>query len=300
MSRNYRSTLAYPALLDAYTDFILSRQSKGSRKTTLDFYFFTACKFLEWAETVHNIEKPEDITARTVREYLAELVQKGRKDSTVWDNARAIRTMLKFWHASGYMQVDIKFDMPKIAKKRLPRLNAEQLQEVLKACSVRDKALLMFMADSGVRREEAIKLNWEDVDMQTGYVLIKEGKGGKARVTVIGAKTRRALLAYRRTLANRNGVLFQTDEGTRFTGSGMLAIFRRLRKRTGIHVTPHAMRRTFTILSLRAEMDSLHLQHLGGWESIDMVDHYAQMEDIDLLRAHKAHSPVDNLDKLKS
>jgi hypothetical protein len=36
-----------------------------------------------------------------------------------------------------------------------------------------------------------------------------------------------------------------------------------------------------------------------GWESLHMVYHYAQMVDDDLLQAHKAHSPIDNLSRLK-
>lgn len=79
-----------------------------------------------------------------------------------------------------------------------------------------------------------------------------------------------------------------------------MLVFRRLFKRTRIHVTPHALRRTFVILSLRAEMDVLHLQAMLGHASLDMVQHYAhQMVDDDLLQAHKAHSPIDNLSRLR-
>jgi integrase/recombinase XerD len=124
---------------------------------------------------------------------------------------------------------------------------------------------------------------------------VKQGKGKKDRSSVIGATTRRALLAYRRTLADREGAVFQTDEGTRLTGNGLMMMFRRLSKKTGIHITAHSLRRTFAILSLRAGMNALHLQNLGGWTSLDMVQHYAQMVDEDLLQAHAAHSPVDNL-----
>jgi site-specific recombinase XerD len=53
--------------------------------------------------------------------------------------------------------------------------------------------------------------------------------------------------------------------------------------------------RTFTILLLHAKMRLLHLQQLGGWESLDTVDPYAQMVDEDLLQEHRTHSPVDNL-----
>ena len=138
-------------------------------------------------------------------------------------------------------------------------------------------------------------LAWGDVDMQNGLVSVRQGKGQKDRSAVIGATTRRALLAYRRALQESGGPMFQTKAGTRFTGSGLLTIFRRLTKRTGIHVTPHALRRTFVILSLRNGMDVLHLQAMLGHASLDMVYHYAQMVDDDLIQAHRQYSPVDNL-----
>ena len=42
-------------------------------------------------------------------------------------------------------------------------------------------------------------------------------------------------------------------------------------------------------------MDPVYVKNLAGWTSFTMLEKYAQMEDIDLLEAHKAHSPVDNL-----
>jgi integrase/recombinase XerD len=102
-------------------------------------------------------------------------------------------------------------------------------------------------------------------------------------------------MAYRRTIADREGVLFQTVSGTRFTGSGLLTVYRRLSKRTGIRVTPHAMRRTFVILSLRAGMGELYLMRLLGHASLEMVEYYAGLENDDLLQAHRDHSPIDRL-----
>lgn len=290
-------TLASVALRDAYTDFILSRQAMNCTPSTLEFYKYTAGIFLAWIEP-RGVTSPEEVTARHIREYIAQLVGSGKKDTTVWDHARAIKTMLRFWHNEGYINAPIKFELPKIAKKRLPMLMAEQLGQIVKACNVRDKAIVLFMADSGLRRAEVCALNWGDVDMQSGLVRVAKGKGGKARSAVIGVTTRRALLAYRRTLhtnVEQGSPLFQAKGGTRFTGWGLRTVFRRLTKRTGIHVTAHAMRRTFVILSLRAGMDVLHLQAMLGHESLEMTRHYAQMVDEDLLQAHKAHSPVDRL-----
>jgi site-specific recombinase XerD len=288
------------ALIDAYTDFILSRQAMNCTPATMSFYKFTAGVFLSWVE-VQGVTDPQEVTARHVRAYLAELGARGKSDTTMHDHARAIRTLLRFWHAENYTPQLVRFDMPKVGKKRLPVLTAGQLSQIVKACNVRDKAIVLFMADSGLRRAEVCALNWADVDMQSGLVRVKQGKGKKDRSAVIGATTRRALLAYRRTLSPIGELphLFQTRTRARFTGSGLLRIFQRLTRQTGIHVTPHAMRRTFTILSLRAGMNALHLQNLGGWEGLEMVQHYAQMVDEDLLREHKAHSPIDNLDRLK-
>lgn len=46
-------------------------------------------------------------------------------------------------------------------------------------------------------------------------------------------------------------------------------------------------------------MDVLHLQAMLGHSSLEMVQHYAQMVDDDLLDADRAHSPIDNLARLK-
>ena len=291
-----RWTLDSVELRDAYTDFMLSRQALNATKTTLDFYKFTAGIFVSWIEQ-RGITSPAEVTARYVREYVAELAGKGKADSTLWGHARAIKTMLKFWNDEGYLPSPVKFDLPKIGQKRLPVLNAEELKRVLSFCDVREKAIILFMADSGLRRAEVCSLNWGDVDMQSGLVRVKQGKGRKDRSAVIGATARRALLAYRRTIENHNDKdpLIQGKGGKRFTGSGLRAAFRRLSRASGILVTAHAMRRTFVILSLRAKMNPLVLQNLLGHADLQMVNHYAQMVDEDLLQEHKAHSPVDNL-----
>lgn len=63
------------------------------------------------------------------------------------------------------------------------------------------------MADSGLRRAEVVKLNWDDVEMQSRRVRVTMGKGQKDRTAAVGAITKRALLACRRTLTDRDGGL---------------------------------------------------------------------------------------------
>jgi site-specific recombinase XerD len=289
------------ALRDAYTDFMLSRQAMQCAPATLNFYGYTLNAFLTWLEK-QGIGAPADITARHVRDYLSELAGTGKADTTLHDNARAIKTLVRFWHAENYLPAPVTFAMPRLGKKRLPVLAPREVEAVIRAClKPRDKALIYFLVDSGLRREELCRLNWGDVEIGSGLVTVKRGKGGKARSAVIGASTRRSLLAYRRTLhdVTPESPMLQAPNGKRLTVWGLNLLFRRLSKRSGIHVTPHSLRRTFVILSLRAGMDSLHLQALGGWSGLEMVQHYAQMVTDDLVQAHEAHSPIDNLSRLK-
>jgi integrase/recombinase XerD len=193
---------------------------------TLEFYWHSAGAFLSWIEN-QGVTDPLEVTVCHVRGYLSHLIDAGRKDTTLHANARAIQTLLRFWHNEGYIPQPVKFDMPKLSKKRLPVLTAEQLRQIVKACNVRDKAIVLFMADSGLRRAEVINLNWSDVDMTTGLVRVNQGKGKKNRSAVIGTTTRRALLAYRRTLSERNDKsplfqTFQTRQGGRFASDGFI------------------------------------------------------------------------------
>ncbi len=289
-------TLASAALLDGYTDFILSRQAIQCTSATLAFYHYTAGTFLKWLEG-QGVTRPEEVSARHVRQFIAGLA--GKADTTIHDFARAIKTLLRFWYTEGYSQERVIFAMPRLLQKRLPVLTAEQVSAVVEICNVRDKAIVLLVVDSGLRRSEVCALNWDDVDIATGLLRVRRGKGGKDRSAVIGVTTRRALLAYRRTINKPDAPLFLACRGARLTGWGLMQLFRRISRLVGFTVTCHALRRTFVILSLRAGMDVLHLQAMLGHSSLEMVQHYAQMVDDDLLDAHRAHSPIDNLARLK-
>jgi integrase/recombinase XerD len=106
--------------------------------------------------------------------------------------------------------------MPSIGNKRLPILNSKELKIIIDACeSKRDKALIIFIADSDLRRSELCNLNWGDIDISRNLVRVKMGKGNKSRTVVIGAKTRRVLLTYRRTVCSGDSEpVFQTSTGT--------------------------------------------------------------------------------------
>lgn len=70
------------------------------------------------------------------------------------------------------------------------------MQRLLAACACqRDRLILIFLLDTGLRSTELLALNGADVDAQTGVVSVWKGKGKKDRVTCLGT-TRKLLLRY--------------------------------------------------------------------------------------------------------
>jgi hypothetical protein len=50
---------------------------------------------------------------------------------------------------------------------------------------------------------------------------------------------------------------------------------------------------TVSASCLHVGLRGMHLPAMGGWTRLEMVSHYAQLEDVDLLQAHREHGPID-------
>jgi site-specific recombinase XerD len=86
--------------------------------------------------------------------------------------------------------------------------------------------------------------------------------------------------------------VFTTERGgRRLTRNALGYILRQL----DAALTPHALRRTFAINSLRAGMDLFTLARLMGHESIDTLKQYLDLVEGDLESAHRRFSVLDQL-----
>lgn len=283
---------------EAYEDFILSRKAALYSPRTIQFYEETTGGFISWVLSI-GLSYPDDITARHVRTYISEIASRGVTDATVHKHARGIKTFIRFCHAEGYMIELVTFSMPKVGKKRHIVLSPDEVKQLVDSCTTpRDKAIILVLLDTGIRASELLALDWKDVDISTGLVRIRSGKGRKSRSVIIGVKTRRALLAYRRTSPNDStSPLFQTVGNNRLRYHGLRSALRRVGKRAGITIGAHMLRRSFATLSLRAGINPIHLQALMGHSSLEMTRRYIQMIDDDLIDAHREYGPDDKFVK---
>jgi len=281
-------------LQDCFLDFMLSRQAMLCTPRTMKFYRDTLGKFLEWLEN-EGVAEPQQITTKHIRAFLASYAERGCSDSYIHTYARSAKTFLRFLHSEEYIPEPIRFQMPKIGEKRLPILSIEEVKIVIEACkTIRDKTIIMLMVDTGVRRSETCNLNWGQVDLASGLCLVRNGKGKKDRSVVIGVKTRRLFIKYKQEVTSEdNAPLFQTRAGGRLSPLGLRSMLVRISEKTGIRVSPHALRRTFVVLALKGGMSIAHVQAIMGHKTPIMTLKYAILVDDDLLDAHREHGPVD-------
>jgi integrase len=111
----------------------------------------------------------------------------------------------------------------------------ENLRALLDTCerktfmSDRDRAIILTLLDAGCRASEFATLNVGNLNLSTGAVLVREGKGGKFRTVFIGAKTRREVLRYLKHHGDLHpqDPLWTTKDGSRLTTAGLRQILRR-------------------------------------------------------------------------
>lgn len=212
---------------------------------------------------------------------------------------------------------------PKFEKPPIEAFTKEQIEALLKASEYkreaktdrrkkftmhrptakRDRAAILFLLDTGLRASELCSLTIGDVDQKTGRVQVKHGtaggaKGGKGRVVFLGKTARAALWRY---LASRddgedpNAFLFCVRLGRRLDKDELRHVLLKLGNNAGIpRCHPHRFRHTFAITYLRSGGDLFSLQALLGHNSLEMVQHYARIAEVDIAQAHRRASPADN------
>ncbi len=299
-------TLSKLSLSEAFDALLLDLQARRASARTLQHYRYQLGAFLA-DMTAQEVTGPGAITPAHVRAHLVKEQQRGLSNHTVHGRARAIRAWLNFLVREGELAESPmrKVKMPKPDNRILPAFTPADVQALIDAClNGRDKAIVLCLLDTGLRASEFVALNVGDVDMASGAVMVRQGKGGKDRQVYMGAKTRQALQRYlrRRKDAGTMGAspplwvsLATMTKGNRLRVAGLRQVLTRLGRRAGVdHCHPHTFRRTFALWSLRAGMDIYSLQRLMGHADLTMLRRYLALVEADLQTAHRRHGPVNS------
>lgn len=147
------------------------------------------------------------------------------------------------------------------------------------------------------RASEFCNLSVSDVNMLTGQVWVRSGKGDKPRIVRFGNKARRAL---RRYLRDRDitdkSPLFATDEEERFNRNSLHLLVKRRAEDAGISCPGlHDFRRLCGYLMHKNGASVREIQLYLGHSSMIVTQRYIALDNDDIMDAHRRTSPVDNL-----
>lgn len=291
---------------DALDAFLIDRRASNYTPRTIQTYRERLRQFTAWLEG-RGVRHIEALTATDIRAFFLHLQEGHKSPWTVHGLAQVIKTFCRWLVADEWLQKDPmrNVKMPKLPKEILPALTKTDVQKLLDAAdSKRDYALVLFMLDTGIRALELVSLNGGDIDLRTGVVTIRHGKGQKDRQAYIGAKATKAMIRYYRAVfhgAPEDGgpvwvSIGVRNNGRRLTYEGLRMALRRLAAQAGVKAaTPHTFRRTFALWSLRNGMSIYHLRRIMGHADLQVLLRYLDVQESDLKSAHDAYGAVDKM-----
>lgn len=245
-----------------------------------------------------------NISAELLRDYLAGLESTGHNAGGRHAKYRAVRAFLNWWQREadpqGWRNPIERVRPPRLPVNIIEPVSEEAVQSLLDTCDdgfvgARDKAIILFLLDTGARARELLSIDLEDVDIVSGDVVIKKGKGGRTRTVFVGKNTRRVLRAYLRQREDDTPALWVTTKGGRLAFKSLQYMFYRRSKMAGIDPPScHDFRRAYALSMLRAGVDVFSLQRLMGHRSLEVLRLYLAQTQDDLRAAHDKGSPVDN------
>jgi len=248
-------------------------------------------------------ERLDEVSEADVAEFLA-VLREGSGEHPALSATSAARTVVavrglhRFALREGLVTTDVAAAVrPPASARRLPKaLPVADVVAVLDAAgaagtalALRDRALLELLYGTGARISEAVGLDIDDLDLETGSVLLR-GKGSKQRVVPVGSYAIDAVNAYlvrgRAELVSRSTpAVFLNARGGRLSRQSAWTVLVRTAERAGVtaDVSPHTLRHSFATHLLDGGADVRVVQELLGHASVTTTQVYT-LVTVDKLR----------------
>jgi integrase/recombinase XerC/integrase/recombinase XerD len=223
------------------------------------------------AERGHN----EKLTKKSVQTYM-----------------RHVKVFMAYCFEEGYLKEDLskKIRMPKAETNMIRILMDTEVDTIIasfKKCvpwlELRNTAITYLLLDCGLRLGEVVKVMYDDINFDKGYIFVK-GKGRKERVVPMGEQLRNALASYldKRITAyapNDDKFVFLSARHKPITDDTMTDLMQRIKNNTGIkRIHAHLFRHTFATNYLIYGLgDVYELSRLLGHGDIKITEKYLQL-----------------------
>jgi integrase/recombinase XerD len=281
---------------------------------TVRFNLRDLIRFLDSEQLIEVEELTEDAMYGYQQDLAFRITHRGtllslRSQSKLLEVARGF---CRYLHEQDYLLHDpgARLKLPKLPR-RLPRsiLSEADTRRLLSAPDMRtsrgyrNRVVLEILYDTAMRRLELSRLELVDLDLNTGFVYIRCGKGGKDRVVPMSERVcdlcRNYILGVRSDFIQGpdSGHLILNWHGTRMNPNGIWAVVKRCAKLADLdsHVTTHTLRHSCATHMLRAGAPIRHIQEMLGHESLDSTQIYTRVTINDLKAIHRKYHPSEHM-----
>ena len=229
---------------------------------------------------IGDIKLPE-ITSAQISALLLDMQGKGKAHATVVKVYTILNSLFKMAYLSDMIARNPmdKVERPKPKKDEIKpqtaqAYTAQEIRDILAALEVEPlkwRAFIHLLIDTGVRRGEALAVQWEDVDFQENTIIIRNNlcytpakgvyldtpKNGRSRVVDVGEDTIELLKQLRKEqIAGAKFVFTQDGSLKPMHPTSPTRYFRQFSKRHNIQgFHPHKLRHTFASVAITAGAD---------------------------------------------
>jgi len=184
---------------------------------------------------------------------------------------------------------------------RIPEVLTESEQKALLAqpnprypTGARNRTMIQVMLDTGLRLSEACALRWKDIDLTTGKLMVRQGKGARDRTLWIGAQDLELLQEWRdrqaKDVQGSPAHVFTTLAGKPLSHRYVQQMVKRLAVKAGIHknIHPHTLRHSFATDLYRETSKIRLVQKALGHSDLSTTQIYTHIVDEELESALKS------------
>ncbi len=291
--------------------FAADCRTRGLAEVTVSFYVAYARQYLTFLAG----KPPQQADRLDVRGHVEELRKRGNSTKSIRYHLAGISNLYDWLMFEGLAYTNPVIE---VRRRYMQRYKADGECSTHKAISVeeatrllsclvdvRDKAILLLLLKTGIRRNELVSLDADSIRWNDNSLLLKSTKKRTNRIVFFDDETAHIL---RRWVAAREGrpgaaggALFVSTRCKRLERGGVDHIIRHAAVRAGLHdqtssrmedhFSAHCCRHTWTTWLLRAGMRREYVQWLRGDAIKEAVDIYYHIDPEDVRRAYLACIP---------
>jgi len=287
-----------PLEKDTTREYSTHLRSQNKAYSTVKDYVNISVKFTSYIK--QNRISLESLSMSDIDQYLSLFRSRNISNNTYAKLINCIRSFLRFLNQREYIKADfaslIKIPLKvESIKEELSELDIKNIKNYLSVRkekygneNLRDTIIFNLGIDCGLRRQEFINLNWEDINLKESSINIKNSKGRKNRVVYFNKDLRELLYLYRKLNGKYINALIRGAHGKRITKCSLQNIISRIFKESKTYrknLTLHSLRHTYAERLRRKGIDLPTISKLLGHSRLDTTDIYLHVNKDDFKMA---------------